>query len=59
MYSNYVIMECLKEAGLPDGVVQFIPGPAQETVSVRFLGSRPFYPGLSRVRIIVPLYISS
>lgn len=37
MYSNYVIMECLKEAGLPDGVIQFIPGPAQETVNVRLV----------------------
>jgi 1-pyrroline-5-carboxylate dehydrogenase len=35
MYSNYLIMECLKEAGLPDGVIQFIPGPAQDIVNVR------------------------
>ncbi|CAG8498395.1 19594_t:CDS:2 [Cetraspora pellucida] len=28
--SNWIIMEILREAGLPDGVIQFIPGPAQE-----------------------------
>ncbi|CAG8560941.1 7716_t:CDS:10 [Diversispora eburnea] len=28
--SNWVIMEIFREAGLPDGVIQFIPGPAQE-----------------------------
>ena len=31
-YSNYVIMEILMEAGLPAGVVQFVPGPAPEIV---------------------------
>ncbi|RIA87152.1 delta-1-pyrroline-5-carboxylate dehydrogenase PrnC [Glomus cerebriforme] len=30
LLSNWVIMEILREAGLPDGVIQFIPGPAQE-----------------------------
>ncbi|RHZ81325.1 hypothetical protein Glove_121g87 [Diversispora epigaea] len=28
--SNWVIMEIFREAGLPDGVIQFIPGSAQE-----------------------------
>ncbi|CAG8590674.1 5295_t:CDS:2, partial [Acaulospora colombiana] len=28
--SNWIIMEILREAGLPDGVIQFIPGPAQQ-----------------------------
>lgn len=30
--SNYFVMEILMEAGLPAGVVQFIPGPAPEIV---------------------------
>ncbi|KAJ1670380.1 1-pyrroline-5-carboxylate dehydrogenase, partial [Spiromyces aspiralis] len=28
--SNYFIYQILREAGLPDGVIQFIPGPAPE-----------------------------
>jgi 1-pyrroline-5-carboxylate dehydrogenase len=28
MYSNYVVYNILREAGLPDGVIQFIPGDA-------------------------------
>ncbi|KAN0061117.1 1-pyrroline-5-carboxylate dehydrogenase [Thecaphora frezii] len=32
IYSNYLLLEIFKEAGLPDGVVQFIPGPAEEVV---------------------------
>ena len=28
MLSNYLVFQILKEAGLPDGVVQFIPGDA-------------------------------
>ncbi|KAJ3008762.1 1-pyrroline-5-carboxylate dehydrogenase [Thoreauomyces humboldtii] len=28
MYSNYLVFKILKEAGLPDGVIQFIPGDA-------------------------------
>jgi len=31
--SNWYVMEVLREAGLPDGVIQFIPGPAPEVVS--------------------------
>ncbi|ORX91655.1 1-pyrroline-5-carboxylate dehydrogenase [Basidiobolus meristosporus CBS 931.73] len=33
VYSNYLIFEILREAGLPDGVIQFIPGPAPEVVA--------------------------
>jgi 1-pyrroline-5-carboxylate dehydrogenase len=29
MYSNYLVLQILKEAGLPDGVIQFIPGDAE------------------------------
>jgi 1-pyrroline-5-carboxylate dehydrogenase len=36
MYSNYLVYEILKEAGLPDGVIQFVPGPAEEIVKVVF-----------------------
>ncbi|CAO3618522.1 unnamed protein product [Mucor fragilis] len=30
VYSNYLFYEILVEAGLPAGVVQFVPGPAEE-----------------------------
>ncbi|WP_121957929.1 L-glutamate gamma-semialdehyde dehydrogenase [Petrotoga sp. 9PWA.NaAc.5.4] len=30
VYSAYFIMKLLKEAGLPDGVINFIPGPGSE-----------------------------
>ncbi|KDQ15460.1 hypothetical protein BOTBODRAFT_625110 [Botryobasidium botryosum FD-172 SS1] len=33
IYSNYLIYQILKEAGLPDGVIQFVPGPAPQIVS--------------------------
>jgi 1-pyrroline-5-carboxylate dehydrogenase len=29
IYSNYIIMKILKEAGLPDGVINFIPGESE------------------------------
>lgn len=32
IYSNYVVYEILLEAGLPAGVIQFVPGPAEEIV---------------------------
>lgn len=32
--SNYMLMEILMEAGLPPGVIQFVPGPAAELCSV-------------------------
>ncbi|KAF9997208.1 1-pyrroline-5-carboxylate dehydrogenase [Modicella reniformis] len=31
-YASYVVYQILKEAGLPDGVIQFIPGPPAEVV---------------------------
>ncbi|KAG0234491.1 1-pyrroline-5-carboxylate dehydrogenase [Actinomortierella wolfii] len=31
-YASYVVYEILREAGLPAGVIQFIPGPAPEVV---------------------------
>ncbi|HJW65494.1 MAG TPA: L-glutamate gamma-semialdehyde dehydrogenase, partial [Candidatus Bathyarchaeia archaeon] len=34
VYSNYFIMRILKEAGLPDGVINFIPGRSSEMGSV-------------------------
>ncbi|OJT09511.1 Delta-1-pyrroline-5-carboxylate dehydrogenase [Trametes pubescens] len=32
VYSNYIIHQILTEAGLPAGVIQFVPGPAEEVV---------------------------
>lgn len=29
IYSNYLVMQLLKEAGLPDGVINFLPGPGR------------------------------
>jgi 1-pyrroline-5-carboxylate dehydrogenase len=39
VYSNYVLMKVFLEAGLPPGVINFIPGAAGE-VSARLLGDR-------------------
>jgi 1-pyrroline-5-carboxylate dehydrogenase len=39
VYSNYVLMNVFLEAGLPPGVINFIPGSAGE-VSARLLGDR-------------------
>ncbi|ORZ02693.1 1-pyrroline-5-carboxylate dehydrogenase [Syncephalastrum racemosum] len=33
VWSNYLVYEILAEAGLPDGVIQFVPGPAEEVCS--------------------------
>lgn len=33
IYSNYIIYQILQEAGLPAGVIQFVPGPAPEIVA--------------------------
>jgi 1-pyrroline-5-carboxylate dehydrogenase len=30
IYSAWVLMECLREAGLPDGVINFVPGKGSE-----------------------------
>ncbi|KAG9287760.1 hypothetical protein G9A89_017355 [Geosiphon pyriformis] len=39
--SNWIILEILREAGLPDGVLQFVPGPAIE-ITEEILKSRDF-----------------
>lgn len=44
MYSNYIIMEILKEAGLPDGVIQFLPGDAELITDETF--NHPEFAGL-------------
>jgi 1-pyrroline-5-carboxylate dehydrogenase len=33
IYSNYLVYQILLEAGLPAGVIQFVPGPAPEVVA--------------------------
>ncbi|KAI0758081.1 delta-1-pyrroline-5-carboxylate dehydrogenase [Fomes fomentarius] len=32
VYSNYIVYQILAEAGVPPGVIQFVPGPAEEVV---------------------------
>jgi 1-pyrroline-5-carboxylate dehydrogenase len=32
-YSNYIIHQILTEAGVPPGVIQFVPGPPPEVVA--------------------------
>ena len=44
MYSNYLVYEILREAGLPDGVIQFIPGDAEMVTKETF--SHPGFAGL-------------
>ncbi|KAJ3410872.1 1-pyrroline-5-carboxylate dehydrogenase [Chytridiales sp. JEL 0842] len=44
VYSNYLVYEILKESGLPDGVIQFVPGDAQLMSKVAF--SHPEFAGL-------------
>jgi 1-pyrroline-5-carboxylate dehydrogenase len=44
VYSNYILMEILMEAGLPDGVINFIPGKSSEMGSVPLL--HPQFGGL-------------
>lgn len=36
VYSNYFVMKLLQEAGLPDGVINFVPGPGIEVGNVIF-----------------------
>ncbi|KAI0737700.1 delta-1-pyrroline-5-carboxylate dehydrogenase [Daedaleopsis nitida] len=33
IYSNYIVYQILAEAGVPPGVIQFVPGPAEEVVA--------------------------
>src|SRR5213592_2736013 len=40
-YSNYQLLKLLEEAGLPPGVVNFVPGPAAD-VSARAMADRHF-----------------
>jgi 1-pyrroline-5-carboxylate dehydrogenase len=42
--SNYIVYQILKEAGLPDGVIQFIPGDAEMVTEVTF--NHPDFAGL-------------
>ncbi|KAJ3151646.1 1-pyrroline-5-carboxylate dehydrogenase [Geranomyces michiganensis] len=44
MYSNYLVFKILKEAGLPDGVIQFVPGDAAEIAKDAF--AHPDFAGL-------------
>ena len=39
VYSNYLVYEILKEAGLPDGVIQFLPGDPVAITEVNILCS--------------------
>jgi 1-pyrroline-5-carboxylate dehydrogenase len=32
-YSNYIVYQILAEAGIPPGVIQFVPGPPAEVVA--------------------------
>jgi 1-pyrroline-5-carboxylate dehydrogenase len=38
-YSNYLLFKLLQEAGLPPGVINFVPGPASQ-ISERLLGDK-------------------
>ncbi|CCM02326.1 uncharacterized protein FIBRA_04418 [Fibroporia radiculosa] len=40
-YSNYIVHQIFLEAGIPPGVIQFIPGPAEEVVA-QVLGNPNF-----------------
>ncbi|KAJ3178580.1 1-pyrroline-5-carboxylate dehydrogenase [Geranomyces variabilis] len=44
MYSNYLVFQILKEAGLPDGVIQFVPGDAADIAKDAF--AHPEFAGL-------------
>ena len=43
-YSNYVVYQLLEEAGVPPGVIQFVPGPPAEVVGQAI--SHPLFAGL-------------
>lgn len=44
VYANYITHQLLTEAGVPPGVIQFIPGPAEEVVAKAI--SSPDFAGL-------------
>jgi 1-pyrroline-5-carboxylate dehydrogenase len=56
VYSAYFIIQLLKEAGLPDGVINFVPGPGRHVgdpvlekpglAGVHFTGSTPVFQGM-------------
>ncbi|TEU08930.1 MAG: L-glutamate gamma-semialdehyde dehydrogenase, partial [Candidatus Aminicenantes bacterium] len=56
VYSAYFITQLLKEAGLPDGVINFVPGPGRHVgdpvlekpglAGVHFTGSTPVFQGM-------------
>lgn len=41
IYSNYLIQQIFAEAGVPPGVIQFVPGPAPEVVA-QAIGHKSF-----------------
>lgn len=41
IYSNYLVYQILTEAGLPPGVIQFVPGPAEQ-IAKRCIRDREF-----------------
>lgn len=43
-YSNYIVYQLLEEAGIPPGVIQFVPGPPAEVVAQAI--SHPLFAGL-------------
>ena len=43
-YSNYVVYQLLEEAGVPPGVIQFVPGPPADVVAQAI--SHPLFAGL-------------
>ena len=43
-YSNYIIHQIFTEAGIPPGVIQFVPGPPPEVVAQAI--SHPSFAGL-------------
>jgi 1-pyrroline-5-carboxylate dehydrogenase len=66
-YSNYHLLKVLEEAGLPAGVVNFVPGPAAEVSSrviadrhfggIHFTGSTEVFQGLwQQVAVHLPEY---
>lgn len=44
VYSSYHVMKILQEAGLPDGVINFVPGPGSVVGEAAF--SNPWFAGL-------------
>ncbi len=59
VYSSYVVMKLLQEAGLPDGVINFIPGSAsmisnivmsdKNLAGVHFTGSTEVFSGMWKI----------